>query len=62
MTTHYLGLKQMAERLHVVPSTLSHMNLPEPDAMIGRTRGWTVKTIDEWNASRPGRGNWKHKS
>ena len=29
---------------------------PEPDAMIGTTRGWLPKTVDAWNAERPGRG------
>ena len=29
---------------------------PQPDATIGRTRGWLPETIDRWNASRPGRG------
>ena len=32
------------------------MKLPEPDVLIGRTRGWLPETIDEWNARRPGRG------
>ena len=31
-------------------------NLPEPDALIGATRGWLPETIDRWNAARPGRG------
>ena len=32
------------------------LRLPEPDAYIGRTRGWKTETIDAWNAARPGRG------
>ena len=35
---------------------LLNLKLPEPDAMIGRTRGWLPETIDGWNAKRPGRG------
>lgn len=31
---------------------------PPPDAKIGNAYGWTVETIDAWNATRPGRGNW----
>jgi hypothetical protein len=40
----------------VLPATLSRYRLPEPDAMIGTVRGWRPATINEWNASRPGRG------
>lgn len=32
------------------------LRMPEPDAYIGRTRGWKTETIDAWNAARPGRG------
>lgn len=45
--------------LGVKPDTLNRYNLPEPDAMIGRARGWLPETIEAWNASRPGRGNWR---
>lgn len=27
--------------------------LPEPDAMIGRVRGWLPETIDAWMTRRP---------
>lgn len=56
MTTEYLGVKQVAERLGITQGALLSLRMPEPDAMIGRTRGWLPSTIDEWNASRPGRG------
>lgn len=56
MTRHYLGVTDVAQRLGIVKSAVSAYKLPEPDAMIGRTRGWLPETIDEWNASRPGRG------
>ena len=51
-----LGVKQVAERLGITSGGLLNLKLPEPDAMIGRTRGWLSETIDGWNAKRPGRG------
>ena len=52
----YLSRAEFAEHIGVKPDTLSRYKLPEPDAMIGSTRGWTAETIDAWNAARPGRG------
>ena len=37
MTTEYLGVKQVAERLGVANAAV--YDLPEPDVRIGRTRG-----------------------
>lgn len=54
MTVTYLSLKQVGERLGV--KNAAAYALPEPDAIIGRTRGWMPETIDRWNAQRPGRG------
>lgn len=54
MTTEYLGIKQVSERLGV--ANAASYDLPEPDVTIGRTRGWLPKTIDQWDAQRPGRG------
>lgn len=51
-----LGVKQVAERLGITSGGLLNLKLPEPDAMIGRTRGWLPETIDRWNAKRRGRG------
>lgn len=51
----YLSRAEFAERIGVLTGTLSRYNLPEPDAMIGSTRGWTEETIDTWNAARPSR-------
>ena len=56
MTRRYLSMTQVAERLGVTLGALSHYRLPAPDVYVGRTRGWSEKTIDEWNAARPGRG------
>ena len=55
----YLSSSEVAARIGVTPGALKHYKLPEPDALIGRTRGWLPETIDAWNASRPGRGNWR---
>ncbi|MGR4009215.1 XRE family transcriptional regulator [Leucobacter sp. 1207-22] len=52
----YLSLKELAERIGVEQRTASKYKLPEPDAMIGTTRGWLPETVDAWNAGRPGRG------
>ncbi|QAY32575.1 hypothetical protein ESN35_03370 [Bifidobacterium pullorum subsp. gallinarum] len=56
MTTRYLSLTEVARRLGITTGALAGYRLPEPDALIGRTRGWLPETIDEWNAARPGRG------
>ena len=37
-------------------AAVSAYKLPQPDATIGRTRGWLPETIDRWNTQRPGRG------
>lgn len=54
MTARYLSLKEVGERLHV--KNAAAYRLPEPDALIGTTRGWLPETIDQWNAQRPGQG------
>ena len=66
MTTIYLAPAEIAEMIGVTPGTLhSYITkgmLPEPDAEIGkgrgRTRGWLPETIEAWQATRPGSGNW----
>lgn len=56
VSTRYLSRTELAERIGVKPDTLSRYNLPEPDALIGTTRGWLPATVDRWQAERPGRG------
>lgn len=56
MTERYLGVTDIAKRLGISAAAVSAYRLPEPDASIGRTRGWKAETIDAWNAARPGRG------
>ena len=53
---HYLSRAEFAERIGVKPDTMSRYKLPEPDVTIGNTRGWSVETVDAWNAERPGKG------
>ncbi|MCW2300759.1 putative DNA-binding transcriptional regulator AlpA [Rhodococcus erythropolis] len=56
MPERFLSTTEVAERLGVDRSAIGHYKMPEPDALIGKTRGWRPETIDEWNANRPGRG------
>lgn len=67
MIRHYLGRREVAERLNITVGTLDRYSaegrLPAPDVLVGdgprAVRGWLPETIDEWNANRPGRGNHK---
>ena len=56
MTIRYLSVTDVAKHLGISTAAVSSYKLPEPDATIRRTRGWLPDTIDQWNASRPGRG------
>lgn len=62
MAKTYLSLTQFAKRIGITSGALGNLNLPAPDVIIDngsrQTRGWSEKTIDTWNASRPGSGNW----
>ena len=56
MTRRYLSLTDVAERLGITKGALARYKLPQPDVLVGHARGWSEKTIDAWNAARPGRG------
>ncbi|MBH9978532.1 hypothetical protein H3S87_02465 [Bifidobacterium sp. W8108] len=56
MTRRYLSMTEAARRLGITTGALAGYKLPEPDVLVGRTRGWSEETIDNWNAARPGRG------
>lgn len=43
MTTEYLGVTDVAKRLGISTAAVSAYKLPEPDATIGRTRGWAPR-------------------
>lgn len=49
----YLGVTELAERTGLAVNTAKSYSqipgrLPEPDAMIGRVKGWLPETIDAW--------------
>lgn len=52
----YLSRPEVAARIGVKPDTLNRYRLPPHDAEIGRLKGWSPGTVDEWNAQRPGHG------
>lgn len=60
VTVNYLSLQDVADRIGVARNTVAKYKLPEPDVIVGSDlnarRGWSVATIDAWNARRPGRG------
>lgn len=56
MTERYLSMTEVAERLGITKGALARYRLPEPDVVVGKSRGWREDTIDQWNAQRPGRG------
>ena len=56
MSERYLSYTEVAELIGVKTGTLGNYNLPDPDAFIGRTRGWKRESIESWNARRPGHG------
>ncbi len=62
MAVHYLSLTEIAKQLGITPGGLSNYKLPEPDALIGKTRGWLPETIEKWQAERPGHGGRPRKN
>lgn len=44
--------------LGVKTDSINGYDLPPPDALIGKHRGWLPETIESWRAGRPGKGNW----
>ena len=61
MITYY-SLTEFADVLGIARDTLAKYKLPPPDATVGDRRGWLLSTIETWNESRPGRGNWGSKT
>lgn len=66
MARKYLSKTDMAARLGITLGALNSLRLPKPDVVIGVgdgsprvVYGWSVRTFEEWNESRPGSGNWK---
>lgn len=48
----YLSRKEFAERIGVKPDSLSNVDLPVPDALVGTVRGWLPGTVDRWQSKR----------
>lgn len=57
-TITYMSRAEVARHIGLGPRSLSRIKLPPPDAAIGPYKGWRQATIDAWNESRPGSGNW----
>jgi predicted DNA-binding transcriptional regulator AlpA len=53
----YLSLAEVAQLLGIQYGTVAKYDLPEPDVMVGKTRGWRPETIERWQQSRPGQGH-----
>jgi hypothetical protein len=57
-----MSLQDVARHLGVTRNSVAKYRLPEPDVRVGSgpnaARGWSLATIDTWNAARPGPGNW----
>lgn len=56
----YLSVTEFAERTGLSLNSVKAYSqipgrLPEPDAMIGRVKGWRPETVDAWMARRPER-------
>ena len=47
MTIEYLSVTDVSKRLGISTAAVSAYKLPQPDALIGRTRGWLPETIDQ---------------
>ncbi|WEV52770.1 hypothetical protein [Bifidobacterium sp. ESL0704] len=62
MTEHYLSAADVARELGISRSALATYRMPEPDVIVGRSRGWKPQTIAEWQAARPGHGGRPRKT
>lgn len=55
----YLSRTEVAHRIGLKNArSLSGLNLPEPDVLVGDHAGWKPDTIDAWQVTRPGHGRW----
>lgn len=53
----YLSVTEVADRAGLSRNTVKSYSqipgrLPEPDAMVGRVKGWLPETVDAWIARR----------
>lgn len=55
----FLSRAEVARRIGLKSvRSLSGMELPDHDVLVGEHKGWRTETIDAWQATRPGRGRW----
>ena len=55
----YMNKAQIARYLKLKDHrSMSHIDLPPPDAILGNREGWLKSTVDAWKKTRPGRGRW----
>ena len=55
----YLSRTEVAERIGLKNvRSLSGLNLPPADVLVGDHAGWDEDTIDAWQVTRPGHGRW----
>ncbi|KWX66541.1 hypothetical protein ASJ79_25110 [Mycobacterium sp. NAZ190054] len=57
LVVRYLSVTEFAERAGLSINSVKAYSqipgrLPEPDAMIGRVKGWLPETVDAWAAKR----------
>lgn len=45
-------MTEVAEYLGVTKASVAITKLPEPDAYVGKARGWKKSTIEEWAKTR----------
>ncbi|NDK91015.1 transcriptional regulator [Gordonia desulfuricans] len=61
-----LGVSEVAAHAGLTVDTVKSYArdgiMPPADVMIGRTKGWTVETIDAWKVGRPGKVGRPRKS
>jgi predicted DNA-binding transcriptional regulator AlpA len=55
----YLSVTEFADRAGLSRNTIKAYamvpgRIPEPDAMVGRVKGWLPETVDAWMARRSG--------
>lgn len=59
VTEHYLSITQIAKLWKISQQAATKaMKHVKPDAVVGRTKGWKLETVNEVREAQPGKGNW----